>query len=129
MTNSNSPGIKSSSSSNDNNSSSSSNAKPIQIVIVKNEEEENDPLEVPEEPAEAIEDARKSGSTRSGTPLSFFTAAKIATWMARAYGYVAKKKAAYNSQDKVSQSSVLFTGCFAAKLKSINSFNFFSKVT
>ena len=39
--------------------------------------------------------------SRSSSALGFTTAVKIARWMARAYGYVSKKKHAYTSQDRV----------------------------
>ena len=74
--------------------------KPIEIVILTGQGDSE--LDVPEEPANDDEDERtqRAASGRT-TPITFFTAAGIARWMARAYGYIAKKKAAYTSQDKV----------------------------
>ena len=46
----------------------------------------------------------EDADNRAGTPikmLSFFTAAKIAKWMAKSYGYRATKKHEYTSQDQV----------------------------
>ena len=46
----------------------------------------------------------EDAENRAGTPikqLSFFTAAKIAKWMAKSYGYRATKKHEYTSQDQV----------------------------
>lgn len=57
-------------------------------------------LDVPEDEVVKPEDA----DNRAGTPikmLSFFTAAKIAKWMAKSYGYRATKKHEYTSQDQV----------------------------
>ena len=57
-------------------------------------------LDLPEEDIMKPEDAQN----RAGTPvklLSFFTAAKIAKWMAKSYGYRANKKLEYTSQDQV----------------------------
>ena len=58
-------------------------------------------LEIPEEPKEdLVEDYEKENSKKEKEPrvlsaLNFSTAVKIARWMARAYGYVAKKRQAY----------------------------------
>ena len=79
-------------------------SKPVEIVILN----EKDDLDVPEEPdsdseQETVNDkGQKIYSGGRTTPLTFFTTVGIARWMARAYGYVAKKKAEYQSQDKVS---------------------------
>lgn len=94
------------------------------------EEEESD-LEVPEEPDYDYEDdsaivdiaeirtkvkfhrpdnkPRLASETdsRSSSALGFTTAVKIARWMARAYGYVSKKKHVYISQDKVTSLSII----------------------
>ena len=61
-------------------------------------------LEVPEEP-----DVEVAESPESPAPISFFTAVKlvcrervlprIAQWMAKSYGYVARKKEAYKSKE------------------------------
>ena len=80
--------------------------------IAKLEDDETD-LDVPEEPYEDEDDSTvidvksmarsqngDSSSTSSST-LGFMTAVRIARWMARAYGYLAKKKRVYVSQDKV----------------------------
>ena len=64
-------------------------------------------LEIPEEPKEDLvdefgkENSKKENededeATRRGSSgINFSTAVKIARWMARAYGYVAKKRQAY----------------------------------
>ena len=62
-------------------------------------------LEIPEEPKEDLvdefgkENSKKENedeTTRRGSSgINFSTAVKIARWMARAYGYVAKKRQAY----------------------------------
>ncbi len=52
--------------------------------------------------AKVLSDHRPPRGGRT-TPITFFTAVGIARWMARAYGYVSKKKALYKSQDKVSE--------------------------
>lgn len=71
-------------------------------------------LDVPEEPGSDEEEnestitevvAREKNATegdnlsQTSSVMSFLTAVRIARWMARAYGYVAKKKKAYLSQD------------------------------
>ncbi len=50
----------------------------------------------------AEEEKEEDEADQPSPPISFFTAVGIARWVARAYGYMAKKKALYNSQDKVS---------------------------
>lgn len=80
-------------------------SKPVEIVILN----EKDDLDVPEEPdSDSEPETEKDQKVYSGgrtTPLTFFTTVGIARWMARAYGYVAKKKAEYQSQDKVTISN------------------------
>ena len=44
--------------------------------------------------------------------MNFMTAVKIARWMARAYGYVAKKRKAYLKEAKVT--SEFLNNCFVA---------------
>ena len=51
----------------------------------------------------------EDAENRAGTPvkqLSFFTAAKIAKWMAKSYGYRAAKKHEYTSQDQARASQI-----------------------
>ena len=51
----------------------------------------------------------EDAENRAGTPikqLSFFTAAKIAKWMAKSYGYRATKKHEYTSQDQACASQI-----------------------
>ena len=69
--------------------------------------ESEESLDVPEEPKEdTTEDEFDTKASKLGVPsdgkarrpstaLNFSTAVKIARWMARAYGYVAKKRKAY----------------------------------
>ena len=66
-------------------------------------------LNVPEEPTEEEEqkelqkDEKESKQCLSGSSvLNFITAVRIARWMARAYGYVAKKRKAYLRKTVVS---------------------------
>ena len=47
---------------------------------------------VPEEP-----DVEVTEEETPSPAISFFTAARIARWMAKAYGYTARKRAAYKS--------------------------------
>ena len=54
-------------------------------------------LEIPEEPKEDPEEdyEKKDSTKRIPSAFNFGTAVRIARWMARAYGYVAKKRQAY----------------------------------
>ena len=56
-------------------------------------------LEIPEEPKEDPEEdyEKKDNDSTKRIPsaFNFGTAVRIARWMARAYGYVAKKRQAY----------------------------------
>ena len=60
-------------------------------------------LEVPEEPVDSDEGGGGRGGPEGGgtTPLAYVTAFGIARWMAKAYGFRARKKLEYNSQDRV----------------------------
>ena len=74
--------------------------------------ESEESLDVPEEPKEdTTEDEFETKASKLGVPndgkarrpstaLNFSTAVKIARWMARAYGYVAKKRKAYLVSDQ-----------------------------
>jgi hypothetical protein len=72
-----------------------------------------DSLDVPEEPVNDDEDEDGSTLTQAENAaaadaksthsvMSFLTAVRIARWMARAYGYVAKKRKAYLNHNPVS---------------------------
>ena len=82
-------------------------------MLVNNQSFED--LNVPEEPTEEeeqkeLKDEKESNQCLSGSSvLNFITAVRIARWMARAYGYVARKRKAYLSKTVVSLFYLIFS--------------------
>ncbi len=102
-------------------------AKPVQgLVLNTGSNHMEGPLDVPEEPTkddDYDDDIAEQSKDRDGeakrSALSFFTAASIARWMAKAYGYAARKKAMYDSQDRVSDTTLLRTVDHLSSIKVI----------